>query len=227
MREIKLPDEFDIEACQKEKALKEAEHCVYCGSKRVKQNEPSIIKIKEGFLRKKSMCEIICKCKDCGAIYATEPYPLDKKSEKEMKVESRKLIRNILLACFLSISIVSSLFMIINGVLMSWLGVPIVIIASIAVYTFYCSITGKEGLFTCIITSVSIVGLIFIVGLADSTDCTDIYVYDDNGAVEKVYENVNICTIEFIDDNNVLFNDPNTGIDVYYLKEKIKIKDEE
>lgn len=226
MREIKLPDEFDIEACQKEKALKEAEHCVYCGSKRVKQNEPSIIKIKEGFLRKKSMCEIICKCKDCGAIYATEPYPLDKKSEKEMKVESRKLIRNILLACFLSISIVSSLFMIINEVLMPWLAVSIAIIIFIGVYTFYCNCTGAD-LFSAITTSVSIVSLIFIVGLADSTDCTDIYVYDDNGAVEKVYENVNICTIEFIDDNNVLFNDPNTGIDVYYLKEKIKIKDEE
>lgn len=36
MRAIKLPDEFDMYFCQKEKALKEAERCVYCGSGRIK-----------------------------------------------------------------------------------------------------------------------------------------------------------------------------------------------
>ena len=83
MREIKLPDEFDMDFCQKEKAMKETERCVYCGSERIKRSKPKVIKVKEGLFKKKTMHEVVCKCTDCGAKYATDPYPIKKKDKSK------------------------------------------------------------------------------------------------------------------------------------------------
>lgn len=228
MREIKLPDEFDIDVCQKEKALKEAEQCVYCGSKRLEREDPNIIKIKEGFLKKKTMCEIICKCKDCGAKYATEPYSLDKKMEKKMKASSDRMIKNIILSCLLCLGFISSIFIVKSEIATEIVIIPIICIIGVSIITGFNGIVNEDIAST--VTFASSVPILMIViailGLSD-IDYTDIYVYNKNGEIKKVYKNVDSCTIEYIDDNNVLFNDPETGSDVYYSKEKIKIKDEE
>ena len=174
------------------------------------------------------MCEIICKCKDCGAKYATEPYSLDKKMEKKMKASSDRMIKNIILSCLLCLGFISSIFIVKSEITTEIVIIPIICIIGVSIIAGFNGIV-NEDIASTVTFSSSIPILMIVIAILglSGVDYTDIYVYNKNGEIKKVYKNVDSYTIEYIDDNNVLFNDPETGIDVYYSKEKIKIKDEE
>ena len=85
MRAIKVPDEYDINICMKKESLKEAEYCPWCSSTEIECDEnPTVIKIKNGLFKKTNMLEFKCVCKSCGGIYATKPYPIEAENSKSV-----------------------------------------------------------------------------------------------------------------------------------------------
>lgn len=234
MREIKLPDEFDMDFCQKEKAMKETERCVYCGSERIKRSKPKVIKVKEGLFKKKTMHEVVCKCKDCGAKYATDPYPI-KKKDKTKNEEKRKypniIPAIICLGCWIGSIIIECLSIQCNGepiilgaLLFFLLFIPLII-------TIFKTIKGTIDRYdrywvAALVVSISLFVIEPITCAALLTNYVDVYVHDDNGNVIKAYKYIDEGNIEYIDDNNVSIYDRNTGDYEYYAANKITIKDE-
>ena len=234
MREIKLPDEFDMDFCQKEKAMKEAERCVYCGSERIKRSKPKVIKVKEGLFKKKTMHEVVCKCTDCGAKYATDPYPIKKKDK--IKNKERKKYPNIIpaitcLGCWIGSITIECLIIQCNGEPII-LGVSLVFLLLIPLFITLFKITNDvmdsyNGYWAA--ASVVSIALLLIEPIACTmllTNYVDVYAYDDNGNVIKTYKYIDEGYIEYIDDKNVSIYDRNTGNYEYYSKNKITIKDE-
>lgn len=234
MREIKLPDEFDMDFCQKEKAMKEAERCVYCGSERIKRSKPKVIKVKEGLFKKKTMHEVVCKCTDCGAKYATDPYPIKKKDK--IKNKERKKYPNIIpaitcLGCWIGGIPIACLIIQCNGEPII-LGALLVFLLLIPLFITLFKITNDvmdsyNGYWAA--ASVVSIALLLIEPIACTmllTNYVDVYAYDDNGNVIKTYKYIDEGYIEYIDDNNVSIYDRNTGNYEYYSKNKITIKDE-
>ena len=234
MREIKLPDEFDMDFCQKEKAMKETERCVYCGSERIKRSKPKVIKVKEGLFKKKTMHEVVCKCTDCGAKYATDPYPIKKKDK--IKNKERKKYPNIIpaitcLGCWIGSIPIACLIIQCNGEPII-LGALLVFLLLIPLFITLFKITNDvmdsyNGYWAA--ASVVSIALLLIEPIACTmllTNYVDVYAYDDNGNVIKTYKYIDEGYIEYIDDNNVSIYDRNTGNYEYYSKNKITIKDE-
>lgn len=234
MRKIKLPDEFDMDFCQKEKAMKETERCVYCGSERIKQSKPKVIKVKEGLFKKKIMHEVVCKCKDCGAKYATDPYPMKKKDK--IKNNEKRKYPNIIpaitcLGCWIGSIIIECLIIQYNGepiilgaLLFFLLFIPLLITI---IKTINDEIDSYDGYWVAaLVVSIALFVIEPISCAKLLTNHVDVYVHDDNGNVIKAYKYINEGYIEYIDDNNVSIYDRNTGNYEYYSKNKITIKDE-
>lgn len=98
MRTIKVPNAYDMNICMKKESLKETKSCPWCGSTEIERDRyPSIIKIKDGIFKKKSMLEYKCRCRSCGGKYATKPYPIEAESPKPKGKSFSKLCISVIL----------------------------------------------------------------------------------------------------------------------------------
>ena len=93
-----MPNAYDMNICMKKESLKETKSCPWCGSTEIERDRyPSIIKIKDGIFKKKSMLEYKCRCRSCGGKYATKPYPIEAEYPKHKGKSFSKLCISVIL----------------------------------------------------------------------------------------------------------------------------------